>query len=349
MKLNKAFMGLALAAMLGGFASCSSENDGPSLKEENQIKLNKPADIWAYTGNHFWYGEPTKASDLDTSAKTEDPTKWYPKDEVEVNLALQDNHEYDFTFDDKAPEHAGETVHIVEALLCSHTSIHVRTPQNVQVTIPVPQAYLCETDDMEIVLKHEKGLFLHAKEDVSFQVGETTVGLSVAYGEDGIVITTSGINEAALNYCLENYGDGITFEVWNYYNAPTYNATTGKWEDPESPVTRAELAKWLDQATVEFIGENKNTPDYYINGFGRDNVKFTEGNLAVGGTDFHVTPIVGEGQDEFEAPFEGPHYNGSEVNDIYVNTRLTPAVDNDGNEEEEEEEVTEPSESVNVY
>ena len=205
------------------------------------------------------------------------------EDEVEINLAVdKKNHD----------------------LLESHLSIHVRSVTNVEVFIPVPAEYYCAADDMDIVLNH--GNFVHGGPyQTKYEIGENIVTLNVAFEEDGIRIWTDGITEEVINYCRENYQDGITFEVWNYFNNP---------ETGLPYLNMDELKVYLDQATVKFLDKE---PGAYINAFGKDNGKY--GSENPDGKDFHVVPE--EQRSSFDDPYEGPHYNGSDNNEIYKNNK----------------------------
>ena len=202
-------------------------------------------------------------------------------DEVEINLAVDKKN---------------------DDLLESHLSMHVRSATDVEVFIPVPAQYYCASDDMEIVIKHDQEFVHGGPYQTKFEIGDNTVTLNVAFEKDGIRIWTEGINEEVIEYCRENYGDGITFEVWNYFN------------DPETGlpyISMEELKEYLDQATVKFLDE---VPDQYINAFGKLNGKYSDENPD--GKDFHVVPDE-ECSDDFEDPVDGPHYNGSDNNEIY--------------------------------
>lgn len=131
---------------------------------------------------------------------------------VEVNLAVNDTHEKDDWIQSKL-------------------SIHARYATDFEVFIPVPKEYYCPADDMNIVYSHqlEQEVYAH-----SIDVDGNIVEVTIAYEDDGIRITSSGINESVINYCNEEYGDGLTFEVFNYYNT----------------LSRAELRNYLDQTTI---------------------------------------------------------------------------------------------------
>lgn len=207
-------------------------------------------------------------------------------DEVEINLAM----------DSKNGEY-----------LESHLSIHVRTATDVEVFIPVPVQYYCEADDMAIVLEHAD-MFVHGgPARTEFVVGYNVVSLNVEFVDGGIRVWTEGVTQEVIDYCWETYHDGITFEVWNYFNDPDKLAAMGF-----DMLTIEELKGYLDQATVKFLDK---IPGEYINSFGKDNGKYDPADNP-DGKDFHVTP---ESQkDSFADPVEGSHLNDSDNNDIYV-------------------------------
>ena len=114
--------------------------------------------------------------------------------------------------------------------------------------------------------------------------------------EAGIHIWTEGLEgETELfQYLQETYGDGITFEIWNYYNDES---------------TLDELKEKLDKATIDFIGNV--LPDFFINAFGEENFKE--------GKDCNVN-LVDDKQGDYSYKGEGPHLNASSHNKIYKKT-----------------------------
>lgn len=207
---------------------------------------------------------------------------------VEVNLALDGKDE--------------------DNSLISHLSIHVRHATDVEVFIPVPAAYYCDADDMAIVMEHKEELMKHGGPfKTIYNVGGNEVSLNVEFTDGGIRVWSDGITQEVIDYCREQFNDGITFEIWNYFNDPDMNLADGKL-----PISTEELKKCLDKATVKFLDE---VPEAYINAFGKINGKYSDENPDA--NDFHVTPVDQIGY--FDEPFEGPHYNDSDNNDIYMN------------------------------
>lgn len=212
--------------------------------------------------------EEGNGGDEDVTGPTEDKVI---VDEVEVNL---------------------QGVEREDGSLESHLSIHVRAVTDVEIFIPVPMEYYCQADDMAIVMKHEPNHMTHGGPFVTeykLKDSDLVVTLTVAFEDDGIRITTDGINEDVIAWCAEKcHGDGITFEVWNYFN---------EFIDLET------LKGYLNQATIKFLDK---TPDAYINAFA------DEKDCNVG--------IKEEQKDEYldcVTDSHGCHSNGSNDNLIY--------------------------------
>lgn len=185
-------------------------------------------------------------------------------------------------------------------ILESHLSIHVRAATDVEVFIPVPVEYYVEADDMAIVMQHEINHMVHGGPYVlEYELKDSdpalTVTLTVAFEEEGIRITTDGITQEVIDWCQEKCQDGITFEVWNYF-------------DKETGINLDMLKDYLNQATVKFLDE---CPDFYINAFTEDNGVKDDEDCTVS--------IVEEQRNQFEDPTVGPHLNGSTKNEIYEN------------------------------
>lgn len=201
------------------------------------------------------------------------PSKWDPH--VEVNLSVNDaleNGDY----------------------ISSHLSVHVRALTDVEVFIPVPAVYYCAADDMEIVLSHKEELFAYGKENhtVTYEVAGQQVGLTVSYEPEGIRVTTSGINEKVIDYCQQNFGDGITFEVWSYYNDnSTRELLKGYFDNSLVSFTRSENVKYFVNA-INKLGDNPNEWDCTVD-------------------------IVDRQKSEFDDRRQGNHFNGSPYNWIY--------------------------------
>ena len=260
----------------------SSDPEGPSTGDDNNGSEDQPVT------------PPVNASQ-------------HHSNEVEVNLSIQDTHsQYD-----------------VEDLV-TKLSIHVRYPHDVKVRIPVPTKYFVETDDLNIVEAHYLVLEKYGKDHSSvYNVNGNEVTLTVTYTDtndmyeeiyDGnvmfIVVTTSGINEDVIDYLMEKNGDGINFEVWNYYKFNEYDAQGNLISSGGKPAESQirELKTWLDKALISFV--DNVDPHYYINAFND-----TEDNPR-GVKDCTVTPTS-----KWIVRAKGmSHLNGSLCNEIYYYT-----------------------------
>ena len=135
----------------------------------------------------------------------------------------------------------------------SHLSIHVRDTTDIQLCLPVPAEFYCPADDMHIVGKHDVNyVYNTTTETVSMDINGNRVTLNVRYEADAIYIETVGINSSVLKYLRDTYGDGITFEVRNYYN---------------NGLTRAQLQSMLSAGSwISFT----NGTETYLNSYGYD-------------------------------------------------------------------------------
>ena len=180
-------------------------------------------------------GKSTPSIDSIPDFKKEDGLDPVSQGIVEVNLAIQ--------------EHKDEK--------SSKLSIHVRDTTDVTVNIPISPDYFLDKDDTDIAMKHYDDM-VYAKE---MQIGNTTVKVTVEYSDAGITVKTEGINSEVLKICRQLYEDGLTFEIWNYYNENT---------------TDEILKAALDRSTVSFT----RAPKIYFNAIRNTldmNVKPTEG------------------------------------------------------------------------
>lgn len=181
------------------------------------------------------------------------PSTVAKKANVEVNLAVQDHKD-------------GE--------LSSKLAVHVRDTANFKVFIPVELKDVCDVDDMYIVERHtEQSMTYNAgktttitrniggsyDEESQQVVGGTDVTLTITYTTQGIYVESKGINKEVLQYCRNVYNDGLTFEVYNYYNKNLANDEIG----------RSKLAELLNKATITFTD---NQPAEYINTIKESNV-----------------------------------------------------------------------------
>jgi len=154
------------------------------------------------------------------------------RNEVEVNLSLNA----------ERPE-GGDYI-------SSKLSIHVRDTTDVEVYLPVPVKYYCQQSDLTLLHDYaaNERVYSDYVQYATLDLNGQTVTMHVRFEENGIRVTTRGVNAEVLRYCRETYLDGITFEVWTYYR----------------DTTREDLHLLLDQSEVAFTAN----PGWYVNAFG---------------------------------------------------------------------------------
>lgn len=336
-KLAMMACGLVAGAAL---TSCSNEGivDGPKNEGVTKIEsmLVKAPEMIAYSGDHTWttYGEATRAEE-----EVGHEYVYTSRNDVEVNLCLN-------AFNGEESKHkdpeTGEVTTENWDYIASHLSIHVRTATDVEVFLPVGEAYYCDRDDLMIVENHKDGNYEYDRDkayphEMTMKIGENSVTLKVDYAEEGITIKTEGITEDVIEFCAEKFEDGITFEIWNYYNDP---------EDGHALVeSREALQRILNGATVSFDAD---AVDYYVNAI--DNNKGyqvkddpeDEGERIPGNVnekcDLCCTVVpVQDIINEFDAPVEGLWYNGSPFNKIYKHKAPESNEGDEGDEQPEEQ------------
>lgn len=138
-------------------------------------------------------------------------------------------------------------------------SIHVRDTTDVTIVIPTPADYYCPVDDMLIVQKHDIAKVYSTSSTVDMDINGNKVSLTTTYANDGITISTNGINADVLKYLRNTYGDGLTFEINSYFATERLDASGKK-----VAVTRDEIQAMLNRSTISFT----NTPKFYLNAFG---------------------------------------------------------------------------------
>ena len=283
--------------------------------------------------------------------------------EVEINFSLNDVH----TLPD------GRKKYDI-ADLVTKLSIHVRYPHDVEVIIPVPERFYCDQDDLYILKDHYTDAdgtehWEYGGEVITYDafVADAIVTLGVEFvtsandylttdGGGYIRVWTNGINQDVIDELQENFGDGINFEVYNYFNRGT-QYTTGSY--PE--ISYEELQyKYLSHTMVNFDWNETATrvfPDFYINAFNQVNNEPVKGDCYVWilgddhanngvykdgepiirdldtlplGAPGRTTVNFGDNSDAetyFTDPYQGEHYNGSPLNWIYTNRELPGAID----------------------
>ena len=241
MKKRNLFFNLIILALVGfSMTSCSSDDDAVS-KENNVVTVTpvKTPDVTIYSGSKTLYSTFTqqKALKAMTLAAEEVSRSTIANDQVEVNLSVN------------APNANGD-------FIFTKLSIHLRAVTDAEVVIPIETKYY-DSNANGISTDKNKDTEVSSKSNtkVSYTVNGQPVSVEISYDTDGIHVKTSGFNQAALDYLKGAYGDGITFEVWNYYNATVDNKV----------VTRTSLkSDYFDKATVSFTN---GTPGYYVNAF----------------------------------------------------------------------------------
>ena len=226
----KSLFVLGLGAL--AFAACSNDDD-PVEKQDETVVVNlaKQADYTIYSGE-----TTLKTSFGQTRANMPTgETYTIDTDQAEVNLTVndpRDNTENPYDY------------------VATKLSIHLRYATDAEVFIPVSKDLYCDADDMAIVKNHKEGNFVYNTEPttVSMTFGENTVTLTVSYEDEGIRVKTEGMNADVLAYTEGTYYDGLTFEVWNYYN---------------QTATRDGIKKLADGSKVTLTS----IPGFYINGF----------------------------------------------------------------------------------
>ena len=215
----------------------------------------------------------------------------------------------------KIPEHVEVNLSIEERLsyLTSHLSIHVRAATDVEVFIPIPASYVCEADDLDIVEKHRDDLMVHGgPTTVTYTINGETVTLTVKTEADGIRVTTDGINENVISYLKDKHNDGITFEIWNYFNIKHSD-----WVDLTHDYLDLDALKgMMNQSTVKFLDK---TPELYVNAFMWEtgDAEFHEGHEGIFCDDCTVRPYDDNLYDTQETNY---FYNNSPYNELYYNS-----------------------------
>lgn len=235
--MKKNLFYFAAFALAFGMTSCSSDdtgNDVQTAQEPAVVELTpqqKPVVLFTSNGQDI-----TKPLDENIVLVDNTPVEISELGgSVEVNLALNDAKE-----DGDWKE--------------SHLSIHVRDTTDVTVFMPIDVKYYCQQDDMMIVKDHGHFVYKEDVEEVSTTVGGQKVTLTIRYRENGIEVSTVGINSTALKAMRKYYKDGITFEIKNYFRI-----------DEDNSLTREQIKESLDNSYITFNRE----PKAYVNAFGK--------------------------------------------------------------------------------
>ena len=172
------------------------------------------------------------------SEEEPDELDFYATDHVEVNLSVNDKHE------------TGDWIH-------TKLSIHIRAVTDVELFIPVSQDYYCDLDDLNEAIAHsvEVDKRIPQPRTGTFEISNNDTGdiyeisATILFNSNGIRISTQGMTSDLLEYLNTKYGDGLTFEIWNYYNV--------------NAIDRETLKPFLDATTVSFTSD----PTMFVNAF----------------------------------------------------------------------------------
>lgn len=325
MKKNFKFLSMAVLASLmvgGANTACTSDEANDLTAEAATVELVKAPDFMAWSGDVVYGDTRTTRAWWDNMSDLQRQviyTEGLFHNEVEANLAINIEKE------------KGDWI-------SSHLSVHVDTATNFTVTLPVAAEYYCAADDMDIVQSHksrlDKELNIEGKEQtMTCTIAGAEVTLKVVFGEDKITISSKGITQEVINACRELNGDGITFEVWNYYNDE---------KAPNAPlINREGLRTELNNSRIEFTIN----PDFYINAFGSVKTYDNDGKVLTDDIDPWACTVAPSDEEKFSTKVTGcPHGNGSTHNTIYVKTGVPlkddPKYPNNQEENSEESEET---------
>lgn len=272
-------------------------------------------------------GETTEPNEPNVPEETpgnngdETPATKHHNDEVEVNFSINDAH----------TDANGQKYD--NADLWTKLSIHVRKGTDVKIHVPLPARYFCESDDFAIMQNHANGIYTgtNVGTETPGAIGEdgiyhhamtyTIVGndkiwevtLHIDIAANGMDIWTDGIEQELIDYLFEKNGDGMNFEIWNYFQTETID-----WIDGEKHVTPTLTQEEYDafqgilnQSTIEFLDD---APSYYINSFGYEQTDGADSsNIRPG--DCTVTPLYGNQFDLF--PSYCYHLNNTPWNIVW--------------------------------
>lgn len=239
----KKLMFFAAMILTMGLASCSSDDE--PTQETTKVKLapSKASKVTFYSnGNEL----DANGNVVGTNANAKTAPFYVTRaegnenpDSVEVNFSIN---ERQYPSND------------------TKLSIHVRSVSDVTVFIPTPAEYYCPVDDMLIVQSHSQNVETYgSNEHAEMVIDGNKVELDIAFANDGITITTSGMNENVQNYLQSRFHDGLTFEICNYFN--TEKAVAG---GSTQAISKEELKNILDRTIISFT----HTPAVFANAYG---------------------------------------------------------------------------------
>ena len=102
----------------------------------------------------------------------------------------------------------------------SKLSLHIRMANDVTVFLPVAASALFDdpTSAVNVFKETQTRTGGWGENSAYFEIDGNKVTATVAYAAEGITVTVTGVNDAVAKYLYEGYKDGLTVEVWNYYN-----------------------------------------------------------------------------------------------------------------------------------
>lgn len=240
-------MFFAVMLLTMGISSCSSDSDTPDEQKPQTMNLapQRASEVTFYSnGNKLdangRVAQAAKSAKYAPSYITRAEGDNELSDSVEVNLSVAEHKD-----------------NVNEAKL----SIHVRSTSDVTVFIPTSAKYYCPLKDMAIVQSHKENAEVYSTEEhAEINIDGNKVELSITFAENGITVTTKGMNATVQSTLYKAYGDGLTFEVRNYFNTEVLEA-----DNSTTKLTKNGLKSILDgNTTVSFT----HTPNYYGSAYG---------------------------------------------------------------------------------
>lgn len=239
----KKLMFFAAMILTMGLASCSSDDEPTQDTTKVKLAPSKASKVTFYSnGNEL----DANGNVVGTNANAKTAPFYVTRaegnenpDSVEVNFSIN---ERQYPSND------------------TKLSIHVRSVSDVTVFIPTPAEYYCPVDDMLIVQSHSQNVETYgSNEHAEMVIDGNKVELDIAFANDGITITTNGMNENVQNYLQSRFHDGLTFEICNYFN--TEKAVAG---GSTQAISKEELKNILDGTIISFT----HTPAVFANAYG---------------------------------------------------------------------------------
>ena len=270
---------LCLVAGVLAFTACSEKNvdSGAELQDEAVLELvAQPDFVFSSLGNTLFSTFPATRATSQVAQDLPDLTNG-----VEVNLSACTSKEYN----------------------ASKVSIHIREANDVTVFIPAKDEWFSGNDanSLAIIKKNATGNGVYGENEQTLQVAGQEVKATVEFATTGITVKVTGVNDAVVASLKEEYGDGLTVEVWNYFKDATLDNLKTAFNDVDNG------------ATVSFSTQ----PSVYVNAF----AKIPEyWELA---TDDYFPTVTSKDESGFQVPYLGEN----KLNQKYW---VRPAVEVDG-------------------